>query len=165
MVKIATSALLAAGALGLMLTAAPAQEYGSGPGYNAPPPPPPDYGPGDDNYGPPPPTDAYGPPPESVIVISPRTDRSSLAPVELTRLSTNVAYGDLDLRTPAGASELRARVYSAARAVCDNLVARFPHALYDTTSCYQQALGGGMNRADMAISNARHYASYEGYGR
>jgi UrcA family protein len=171
MINIAKSALIAAGALGLMLTAASAQEYG-GPGYDAPPPPP-DYGsagPYDDNSGPPPPdaygpppSDAYGPPPESVIVIAPpRADRSSLAPTEITRLSTNVAYSDLDLRTYAGAHELRARVRDAARDVCGQLVARFPHALYDTTSCYKQALYSGLNRADTAIGNARHYAYYEG---
>jgi UrcA family protein len=164
MMNIVKTTLAATGALGLMLTAASAQEYGSGPGYDAPPPPP-DYGPAgpyDNNSGPPPP-DAYGPAPENVIVIAPpRTDRSSLAPTEITRLSTNVAYSDLDLRTYAGAHELRARVRDAARDVCGQLVARFPHALYDTTSCYKQALYGGLNRADTAISNARHYAYYEG---
>jgi UrcA family protein len=185
MMKFTKSALLAASALALMLTAANAQEYGPGPnddGYNAPPPPS-DYGPGpygNDDYGPPPAySDSYGPPPayddgygappenvtENVIVIAPpyRTDHSSLAPTEITKLSMNVAYDDLDLRSAAGASELRARVRDAAHDVCGRLVARFPHALYDTTSCYKQALHGGLNRADTAIHEARNYAYYDDY--
>ena len=178
--KTTKSALFAASALALMLTAANAQEYGPGPyddGYNAPPPPS-DYGPGpygNDNYGPPPPAD-YGPPPaydnsyaanvpENVIVIAPhvQTDHSSLAPTEITKLSMNVAYDDLDLRTAGGAHELRARIRDAAHDVCGRLIARFPHALYDTTSCYKQALYGGLNRADTAIREARNYAYYDDY--
>jgi UrcA family protein len=182
MMKSTKSALLAASALALMLTAANAQEYGPGSyddGYNAPPPPS-DYGPGpygNDDYGPPPADygpppaydDGYGPPPENVtenvIVIAPpyQTDHSSLAPTEITKLSMNVAYDDLDLRSAAGAHELRARVRDAAHDVCDRLVARFPHALYDTTSCYKQALHGGLNRADTAIHEARNYAYYDDY--
>jgi UrcA family protein len=170
--NISKTVLLAAGALGLMLTAASAQEYGPGDdGYSAPPPPS-DYGPGpsdNNDYGPPPPPaydNGYAGPPENVIVIAPprQTDHSSLAPTQITRLSMNVAYDDLDLRSAQGAHELRARIRDAARDVCDRLVARFPHALYDTTSCYRQALDGGMNRADTAIHVARNYAYY-GDGR
>jgi UrcA family protein len=164
MVNMTKSALLAAGAFGLLLTAASAQEYGSGSydqGYNAPPPPP-DYGPGpSDNYGPPPPAYDQGGPPENVIVIAPprtQTDHSSLAPTEITRLSLHVRYDDLDLRTAEGAHELRARVRDAAYDVCGRLVARFPHALPSTPSCFKQALAGGMNRADTAIHEARDYA-------
>jgi UrcA family protein len=179
MMKSTKSTLLAASALALMLTAANAQEYGPGSyddGYNAPPPPS-NYGPGpygSDDYGPPPADygsppeygDGYGAPEnvtENVIVIAPpyRTDHSSLAPTEITKLSMNVAYDDLDLRNAAGAHELRARVRDTAHDVCDRLVARFPHALYDTTSCYKQALHGGMNRADTAIHEARNYAYYD----
>jgi UrcA family protein len=180
--KTTKSALLAASALALMLTAANAQEYGPGPyddGSYAPPPTS-DYGPGpygNDDYGPPPADygpppaydDGYGAPPENVtenvIVIAPpyQTDHSSLAPTEITKLSMNVAYDDLDLRSAAGAHELRARVRDAAHDVCDRLVARFPHALYDTTSCYKQALHGGLNRADTAIHEARNYAYYDDY--
>jgi hypothetical protein len=101
MMKSTKSALLAASALALMLTAANAQEYGPGSyddGYNAPPPPS-EYGPGpygNDDYGPPPPADygeGYGAPenapenmPENVIVIAPpyQTDHSSLAPTEIS---------------------------------------------------------------------------------
>ena len=184
--KTTKSALLAASALALMLTAANAQEYGPGPydnGYNAPPPPS-DYGPGpygNEDYGPPPadygpPPSDYGPPPayddgyaanvpENVIVIAPhvQTDHSSLAPTEITKLSMNVAYDDLDLRSAAGAHELRARIRDAAHDVCGRLIARFPHALSNTTSCYKQALYGGMNRADTAIREARNYAYYDDY--
>ena len=97
MMKTTKSALLAASALALMLTAANAQEYGPGPyddGSYAPPPTS-DYGPGpygNDDYGPPPADygpppgydDGYGAPPENVIVIAPpyQTDHSSLAPTE-----------------------------------------------------------------------------------
>jgi len=170
--KIATSALLAAGAFGLMLTAASAQDYGSGPGYDAPPPPPPDYGPAPEDNGPPPPP-AYapdnGPPPEAyapgeqVIVVAPRPfGRYALAPTEMTRLSTNVSYSDLDLRTAAGAVELRQRVRDAAREVCDSLVVRFPHALHSVPSCYRTAADSGINRANTAISFARHVAYNNG---
>jgi UrcA family protein len=162
MMKIATSALLAAG---LMLTAASAQEYGSGPGYDTPPPPPPDYGPSDDNYGPPPP-EAYGPPSENVIVALPpyRTLNGEI-PAEATHLSVAVSYHDLDLRSEQGAYELRVRVRDAAHDVCDRLTARFRYALTTTERCYRDAASGGLNRANVAISNARHYAYYEGYGR
>lgn len=37
------------------------------------------------------------------------------------QLSHNVSYSDLDLATPSGASELKARVHGAADAVCDRL--------------------------------------------
>jgi len=153
MMNTAKSGLLAAGALGLVLGAASAQENGPGPddsGYGAPPP--------AQDYVPPP--AYYGAGPENVIIIGPprrRIDHSSLAPTEITKLSRNVAYGDLDLRTVGGALQLRGRIREAARDICGRLEARFPHALYDTSSCYEQAVQGGMNRADMAIFDARNY--------
>jgi UrcA family protein len=168
--------LLAAAAFGLMVGAASAQDY-PGAYDNAPPPPPPGYGPDDnagppppdaygppppDAYGPPPSDAAYGPPPETVIVIAPpRVDHSSLAPTEITKLSMNVAYSDLDLRTDAGAYELHRRVRAAAREVCDELITRFPHALAENRSCYKRALDTAMNHVDTAIYQQRNYAYYD----
>jgi UrcA family protein len=170
MMNITKSALLAAGALGLLLTGSSAQENGPGPYDNGDRgQPPSDYGPGpSDDYGPPPP--AYdenyaGAPPENVIVIAPRYSRlpNGLIPDEATRASLAVSYSDLDLRTARGAHELRARVRGAAQSVCEELEARFRSALTTMDSCYRDAAAGALTRADRAISDARHYAYYEGY--
>jgi UrcA family protein len=164
MMKLAKSALIAAGAFGLMLAAASAQENGSGPGYDAPPPPPPDYGPGSNgDYGPPPPPSAYNEP-ESVIVSLPPFTRTlnGVIPSEATRFSVAVSFHDLDLRSDQGALVLRVRVRDAARDICDQLAARFPHALTPTERCVRDAASSGLNRANLATYNARHFASWEG---
>ncbi len=138
--KIAKTVLLAAGAFGLMSTAAPAQDYGPGP-YD-------------------------GPPSENVIVRAPPyipRNLNGTIPEDATHLSLAVSYSDLDLRSARDAHELRIRIREAARDVCDRLAERIPYALTTTAECYRDAAAGGLNRADTAIHAARD-ETYYGYG-
>lgn len=106
-------------------------------------------------------------PGEEVIVTAPRyhphypSDLSGHIQ-DKTTLSTNVRYDDLDLTTRGGAHELRARVRDAAADVCGELADRYPYKMADGKSCYRDAVGGGLNRANEAIHEARYYG-YDGY--
>ena len=135
--KIRTT-LLAAGAFGVLATtAAVAQDY-----Y--------DNGPG-----------------ENVIVVAPdyyahRPYPSNVLgrPPEPTTLSESVSYSDLDLGTREGAHVLRVRIRDAARDICSTLASRYPIQMADSRSCYRDAVGTAMNRADNAIRPIRYDSGY-----
>jgi UrcA family protein len=130
--KIRTT-LLAVGAFGaLATTAAVAQDY-----Y--------DNGPG-----------------EEVIVVAPdyythRPYPSHVLgrPPDRTTMSMSVSYSDLDLTTRNGAHELRARVRDAARDICSELASQYPVRMVESEPCLKNAIGTGLNRANMAISDKR----------
>lgn len=117
----------------------------------------PSYYRGDEYY-------ANGPEGE-VIVQAPRyheqRDPETGAPIESVYESRPVWYGDLDLRTRWGAHALRSRISETAHAICENLDALYPVSADgdDTRRCYRRAYGDAMDQADIAISNARYYAS------
>jgi UrcA family protein len=128
--------LLAGSALALMLTAAPAtaqdtnnddQSYSNGPN-------------------------------EQIEVIAPKFsyERTPLgAPPGTLKLSQNVSYSDLDLRTRSGAKELRLRVRDTAQDICTQLAEQYPVKQQPGTSCYKTALEDGMRKADIAIRDVR----------
>ena len=126
------TALLAVGAFGaLATTAAFAQDYDTGPG-------------------------------ENVIVVAPdyythRPYPSHLLgrPPERTTMSMSVSYSDLDLTTRDGAYELRSRVRDAARDICSDLASEYPIRMVESEPCLKNAIGIGLNRANMAISDKR----------
>lgn len=133
------SALLAASALGLLITASPvsAQSYDDQSGYQ-------------------------NGPNEEVIVVAPdyyyhRPYPSNQLgrPPEPTTLSQAVNYSDLDLTTREGAHELRARVRDAAHDICAELASRYPVRMANSPPCYEKAVDSGMNRAESAIHDAR----------
>lgn len=102
-------------------------------------------------------------PGEEVIVVAPdyyahRPYPSNVLgrPPETTTLSTSVSYSDLDLTTRDGAYELRARVRDAARDICSELASRYPIRMAESEPCLKNAIGSGLNRANMAISEERH---------
>jgi len=132
--------LLAGSALALMLTAAPAsaqdtnddQSYSNGPN-------------------------------EQIEVIAPKFsyERTPLgAPPGTLKLSQNVNYSDLNLRTRSGASELRLRVRDAAQDICTQLAEQYPLKQQPGTSCYKTALEDGIRKADIAIRDARDRRNY-----
>jgi UrcA family protein len=140
------SALLAASALGLLISAVPAAAQGY-----------------DDQYG------YRTGPNEEVIVVAPdyyyhRPYPSNQLgrPPEPTTLSLPVNYGDLDLSTRAGAHELRARVRDAAHDICSELASRYPIRMANSAPCYEKAVESGLNRAESAIHEAR-YEYRDGY--
>jgi UrcA family protein len=104
-----------------------------------------------------------GPADEEVIVTAPPGvfreqgygPRSLDFPPERVSLSRAVHYGDLDLRTWRGASELRRRVVYTAREVCGTLrdAYRF-HRLPSSNRCERDAVENGLVRADAAIRDA-----------
>lgn len=142
------SALLAASALGLILTTSSvsAQSY-------------------DDQYG------YQNGPNEEVIVIAPpdyyahRPYPSNQLgrPPEPTTLSQSVNFGDLDLSTRDGAHELRARVRDAAHDICSELASRYPIRMANSAPCYEKAVESGMNRAENAIHEARYEYQDDNY--
>ncbi|MBV9992935.1 MAG: UrcA family protein [Alphaproteobacteria bacterium] len=132
--------LLAGSALAIMLTAAPASAQ--------------DYG--DDQY-------YSNGPNEQIEVIAPRYnyERTPLnAPPGTLKLSQNVNYSDLNLRSRSGAHELRLRIRDAAQDVCTQLAEQYPVKQQPGTSCYKTALEDGMRRADIAIRDARDRRNY-----
>lgn len=98
---------------------------------------------------------------ETVIVHAPRpyhAERDSVtgAPFVRVSLSRAVNYGDLDLRTRAGAYELRQRVLFAAQTTCRQLNWLFPITQNGSPPCFARAVRSGMRRADAAIMRARY---------
>jgi UrcA family protein len=114
------------------------------------------------NYGLPPPDAAGYGPNEEVTVQAPRfreegsARRSLDLPPEKVSLSVPVRYDDLDLRTRAGARELRRRVVHAAYDVCGQLHEAYPfYPLTSSRSCLREARDNALSRADSAISEVR----------
>ena len=108
-------------------------------------------------YGPP----ASGPT-EQLEVIAPRVYRQpneewrplNAPPAEMS-LSTVVHFEDLDLRSRAGARELRHRIFAAARNVCGQLDDAYPVYPLTGTHCFRTAYENGIVRAKSAITAAR----------
>ncbi|HEY7976827.1 MAG TPA: UrcA family protein [Rhizomicrobium sp.] len=97
---------------------------------------------------------------ESVQVIAPRFDTNAdgqrlNGPLEKISLSTNVPYGDLNLRTWRGAHALKLRVRDAAQSTCARLAEAYPVQQAFGTNCYKTALQNGELRANSAIRDAR----------
>jgi len=104
-----------------------------------------------------------GPADEEVIVTAPPErfreqgfgPRSLDFPPERVSLSRAVHYGDLDLRTWRGASELRRRVVYTAHGICGELRDAYPfHRLSTSNRCERDAVENGLVRADAAIRDA-----------
>lgn len=99
------------------------------------------------------------PPRETVEVTAPRyphrTSRGGA--IEQVSLSREVHTYDLDLRSPWGVDELRARVRFAAINLCEKIDRNYA-SIDDGRSCYQEAVDRGMRDADAAISEAQGYA-------
>lgn len=154
-------ALLAAGAfsLALVATSAVAQDYGDEDTS---------YSDQDTNYSD---NDAYSDEDaavadneEEIEVTAPRIPQTDARGMpQRVALSSDVPYGDLDLRTRAGARELRARIRYAAHEVCNELDARYPGPGGETQSCYHNALHNAMNEADDIIGDARGVAYNDEY--
>ena len=154
--------ILAVGALGLMLAAAPARAQG-------------DEYQGDDQYQDQSTNDEQGPADdaaydqmagedEAIVVTAPRPGvhlDSPGAPSQQISLSREVAFDDLDLRAGRGVRELKARIRDTARDICSELDVAYPGAPGDSVSCYRRAVQGAMNQADDAIADARGYAYNE----
>jgi UrcA family protein len=75
------------------------------------------------------------------------------------QLSQNVSYSDLDLATPSGESELKARVHNVADAICDRLgTSDEPREAIDATAnhiqCVNSAVDNAMPHIRRAIASA-----------
>ncbi len=82
------------------------------------------------------------------------------SPLEKISLSGVVRFDDLDLRTSAGAGELKWRIRDAARDICAHLAIAYPVYEATGTSCYKTAVENAVLRADAAIRDARDYGTY-----
>ena len=95
---------------------------------------------------------------ESVTVYAPHfhVDRSTpLGAPDRVSLSRAVPYNDLDLRSPSDAHELRVRVATAAREICDQLQDATQTQEARDTSCYRTARERAMIRANAVIRDAQ----------
>jgi UrcA family protein len=104
-------------------------------------------------------------PTETVVVTAPAiraVPGAGLNAPERLRLSQSVSFGDLDLRDPSDARELKERVADAARDVCLQLHEASPAPQLYGTSCYRTALQDAEIKANRAIRNAR-YDYYDRY--
>lgn len=73
------------------------------------------------------------------------------APVENVSLSRLVRYDDLDLRSPEGVGALRSRIRLTARLACSDLDFFYPVSITSNQTCFSAAVDDAMYRADMAI--------------
>jgi UrcA family protein len=80
-----------------------------------------------------------------------------IGPIQKISTSRSVRFDDLDLRSRAGARELRTRVSEAASEICSQLadISRVPEQ--PGTSCLKEAAQDALVRADAAIRDARNY--------
>jgi UrcA family protein len=82
---------------------------------------------------------------------------SSGAPIELAQLRYRVSYGDLDLNTHAGATELDKRVSDAAAAACKELDKLYPLEKPDPT-CVKKAVDSASAQVRAAVIGAENRA-------
>ncbi len=100
---------------------------------------------------------------ESVTVTAPefRFERNTMGLPGKLNLRREVSYRDLDLRTQAGASELRARVRDTVNEICDQMRDAYPLKQQPLEHCFANAYSAAMVRADAAIHDARWSRTYE----
>jgi UrcA family protein len=94
---------------------------------------------------------------EEVIVIAPRSyieKGDHGGPVRTISVSGKVAFHDLDLSTPWGRTELKARVRVMASNLCGQLERRYPVGVEGGPSCYEQAVNSGMHLADQVLADS-----------
>jgi UrcA family protein len=86
------------------------------------------------------------------VTVRPQQSRGSLgAPIVDVTMSQLVSFSDLDIPTVNANIELRHRVKSVAKRVCDRLEIRYPAAEPDRWTCYQRALEQVTPLVDTAI--------------
>jgi UrcA family protein len=107
---------------------------------------------------------SYGPvtPPsgsnEVVTVTAPKPhqrQRSTIgAPIVNVSLSREVRFDDLDLTTPTGARELRARVRHTAKVLCDQLDQQYLTTQDDGQGCVSTATDDALEQAGVSVHDA-----------
>jgi UrcA family protein len=108
---------------------------------------------------------APAPATHEIIQVQARSQvRHELLPLnqgEAEVLKASVHYGDLDLKSDAGARELEARIAEAANDVCTTLADMYPESRYHEevsppeATCARRATKQAMAAARMAIDKAR----------
>jgi UrcA family protein len=93
---------------------------------------------------------------EEVIVTAPRSyiEGEHGGPVRTVSVSSKVRFDDLDLSTPWGRTELKARVRVMASNLCGQLERRYPVGVEGGPSCYEQAVNSGMHLADAVLADS-----------
>ena len=96
---------------------------------------------------------------EEVIVVAPRSyrevgDHGGL--VHEVKASGTVKFDDLDLSTPWGRSELKARIRVMASNLCGQLERQYPVGVAGGSSCYEQAVNNGMHLADRVLADSSY---------
>lgn len=86
---------------------------------------------------------------------------STGAPIEEVVITHRVSYADLDLRTHAGAVELRKRVQETARAACRQLDDLYPLETKQAPECTQTAIAAASPQVRSAIASVRREAKAE----
>lgn len=72
------------------------------------------------------------------------------------QVSSEVRYGDLDLKSEAGVAQLKQRIRTAARKVCGGQVElRDIRARQAADRCLAAALAGAAPKIELAVANAR----------
>ena len=96
---------------------------------------------------------------EEVIVTAPRTYREvgeHGGQVREVRATGKVAFDDLDLSTPWGRTELKARIRVMASNLCGALERQYPVGVAGGPSCYEQAVANGMHLADRVLADSSY---------
>lgn len=86
---------------------------------------------------------------------------STGAPIENVTITRRVSYGDLDLATLMGATELKWRVAEAARAGCKQLDDLHPLEEKEARECTRAAVAEASSQVKNAIAAARREAKVE----
>ena len=88
---------------------------------------------------------------QELTVTGERHARSSIgAPIQWVSTQRTVYTADIDLSTPWGARELRARVQKAAQTACSELDTFHPITADDSPDCYKAAVNEAMAQAEEA---------------
>ena len=69
--------------------------------------------------------------------------------------NSEVRYGDLNLRTEAGVTQLQRRINSAARQACGYADSRDLTASHAVARCREEALADAAAKVQLAVANAR----------
>jgi len=93
---------------------------------------------------------------EQVIVTAPRSyleQGEHGGPIRTVSVTGKVRFDDLDLSTPWGRTELKARVRVMASNLCGELERRYPVGVPGQPSCYERAVNSGMHLADQVLAD------------
>jgi len=76
-------------------------------------------------------------------------------PIRAITIQSRVSYGDLDLTSASGASQLENRIKETAKATCEQIKVAIPPDRSGNAACIKEAVDGAMKEAQKVIEAKR----------